>query len=216
MNLVKLIEKLVEHPQELAAFKQDPDAYIAKNSELNSHRQTLLGWNPFKEVGTVMHIKSLGGGSHTGTSHAKHPGAGSKSLSIDLDTTVTLRSLATNLVIETPDPIRCPLLPGSYIDITDQHKNFLLLLQYINPKNPNDPWDVIKIQAGDVNAMPSIDKYIFNSIVEISIDVDEKYGYLLLLLSGKDFVTTLMSGSKYNPTTGGIKLIFRDRRGPNG
>ncbi len=59
MDLLQLIQKLVADPEELAAFKTEGEAYIARqHPSLWPYLRSLLLQHHYLETGTVMSIKS--------------------------------------------------------------------------------------------------------------------------------------------------------------
>lgn len=208
MSLVELIQELVDNPQELAAFKQAPAAYIIrKEPALTSRLPTLLGDDPnnFQEIGTVMGIKFEVPRPH---SIVDLP------VSLDLPVSVTAHTAFfaefTYTEGELDKTISYRLLPHSYINFDIAPVGFVLHLCYVNPNNEDDYAQVLMIQTG--NAVKPYDGY---NLADKQVNLTMSRGEYILVSDDEPFETT--ASIKYDPAakeTIDIDLKFNDRRKP--
>jgi hypothetical protein len=219
VDLIDLIQKLVDDPQEREAFQEAPEQYVALQEELlQPYLHKLLGPVMPMETGTVMSIRSRKAIGEVATEHHPSipPGA------------IHLAGLPVFLRPRTPFFIEyqyhkgshenyhtytCMLLKHSYIEFIktgpDRTTNMRLHLCFVDPQDQYDQPQVVVISAGDEQFEPE-DHNLADTVVYLSI----RRGSYILLRGDAKFPVLLDKYSYYDEQTNEIYLSFDARREP--
>jgi hypothetical protein len=222
VDLIQLIQKLVDDPEELEAFKAEPEAYIARQHEsLWPYLRSLLLQHHYLETGTVMSITSRHLLFRDGAAEARQLAAGQvPPKRLDLHgVPVILRArspfFAEHLAStqqESPEAwpgYICTLLNHSFAHAVKYGShwvvNFSLNLCFVDPRNPNDQPQVLTLLGGDP-AYQTTDYNLGDTAVYLRI-AEHQY---ILLRGAADFVTKLGEQSSYDTETKAIHLVLDD------
>ncbi|MBV9789358.1 MAG: hypothetical protein JOZ51_14335 [Chloroflexi bacterium] len=198
-NLVRFMQDLVNNPEELRRYKQDPSAYLA-SANLSEAAKGLLSQfaAPFmavEEVSTVFTLSIPSPKQAFSTAQAEP---------IPLTKTAELHAPNAPVIIEKTGSAKgdqCSLLPLSYIHVSPEKVvSFSLRIAYINPKDTTDYSYVFHISLGSVPK--SVEPLAEN--IPVSLTTIKP----LVLTYNKAITRELQVGSSYDPSSGTLKLSF--------
>ncbi len=205
MKLVTFIQQLVDHPEQMAAFKADPDTFLA-GQEPSFRRELLaaLRSGSVNEVSTIIRMSSPPTG-------ADAPAADPDALDLT-GRAVVLSARATFLAeprgnsVGKQVALAATLLPHSYIAVTQRgHVLFDIHLCFIDPDDRYDKPQVLYIRTADA----PLDLADRSDTLQPADIVFSPNTYLLVR-EDDPLQRKLCAGSSYNQQTRQLVLVLDD------
>jgi hypothetical protein len=208
-DLIRFMQDLVNNPEELSRYKQDPMLYLAQTRLSAEQQDLLLKFSspipklPFinEEVVTVFSLD-------ISPELAEQQEIDKEKSIISLEhTTVQLVAHSTPVIIEPAEGLVCRLLNHSKVYITKdkKHVSFHLHMCYVNPNDPTDQPFVFELITKDRIAIPPGEmvnfadaKVIWNSTHPVILTYD------------RWIERKLTSDSYYNSATNELCMSFKN------
>lgn len=210
MSLLAFMKYMTDHPDEMAAYKRDPNAFFDKHPDIaltEEAQRAVQGYPRLEEESTtvfrVARIPEQGPGANTNTAPSEDMcGEGTICLK---GVKVIIHAIADNDVFfaEPEGGIaRCVTLPHSYIQADGPHICFNLHLCYTDPNDELDKPQVLYIQTV-LQAIGIKPNYVYKPIT-----IHIKHPGYILVLPKRETHLHLAARSCYSPDTGELKLVF--------
>jgi hypothetical protein len=204
-DVLRFLQDLVDNPQELRKYKQDPAKYLAQTN-LAQDVQRLLGKfsNPTSSLSTMFIMNEVSTVFQLNISPnpwETPPQAAEVGPELPLEgTEIQLVCHSSPVIIERTDDLPCRLLLHSYIH-RENGVPFKLHLSYTYPYDPTDQVFVIEIRT--TGLIPE-DVQFNRADAKVSLTAFKP----VVMKYDKWVYRKLVYGSYYNRSTGELVLVF--------
>lgn len=228
MSLLAFINYMTDHPDEMAAYKRDPQAFFEKHPDIaltggDQSALQKLAFGPAmleEETTTVFRVAiRLGQDPAASISAASH----TRRISLDgVKVNIYAHSEAHVFFAEPQAEIlSCTTLRHSYLHIPDkQNIYFDLHLCCTDPEDETDRPQVLYIRTAEAARPLDVQPYANNTVIFNISPVSVKPwrpGYILAVAEGAQYLNNPVSlgwDSWYEPDTGSLQLCFDNRPKP--